>query len=132
MTENADDLIVPPRPVGSLVGRRTISVAPGSTLREAIATLVDADVGVVVVQGDGEIEGIFSERDLLDAVHDRADLDRVPVDEIMQPDLITVAPETSVVDASRVMIERGVRHLVVEGPDGGIVSIRAAMRSILG
>ena len=119
------------RPVGSLVGRRVVDVPPGATLRDAIAKLVDNDIGVVAVREGERFKGILSERDLIDAVHERADLDAVIVDELMSPDLITVDPAMSVVDAARTMMDRGVRHLVVEGPDGGIISIRAAMKSIL-
>jgi predicted transcriptional regulator len=131
-SEDADgQLIVPQTPVGSLVGRAMIGVAPGSTLRSAIEKLVDGDVGVIVVRDGDDLKGIFSERDVVDAVHEREDLDVVMVDDIMQPDIITVEPSMSVVDAGRTMIDRGVRHLVVEGPEGGVVSIRAIMRSML-
>jgi predicted transcriptional regulator len=131
-SEDADgQLIVPQKPVGSLVGRAMISVAPRSTLRSAIKKLVDGDVGVIVVRDGDDLKGIFSERDVIDAVHEREDLDVVMVDDIMQPDIITVEPSMSVVDAGRTMIDRGVRHLVVEGPEGGVVSIRAIMRSML-
>jgi len=124
-------LVVPPRPVGSLVGRRPIDVATGSTLRATIAKLVDNDVGVVLVTDGDKTRGIVSERDLIDSVHEQADLDAETVDDIMQPDLITIDPMATVVDAGRMMIERGVRHLVVEGPEGGVVSIRAVLRSIV-
>lgn len=130
-TAEHDDLLVAARPVGSLVARRMIDVPPGVTLRAAIAKLVDGDVGVIVVRDGEALKGIFSERDVIDAVHERADLDEVTVDEIMQPDIITVDPTMSVIDAGRTMIDRGVRHLVVEGPEGGVVSIRAVMRSFL-
>ncbi len=126
-----DTLVVPPRHVGDLVGRSTVDIAPGSTLRATIAKLVDNDVGVVLVRDGDRTRGIVSERDLIDSVHEDADLDSEIVDDIMQPDLITIDPSATVVDAGRMMIARGVRHLVVEGPDGGVVSIRAILRSIL-
>lgn len=125
-------LVVPPREVRHLVGRRPVEVASGSTLRATIAKLVDNDVGVVLVSDAGKTCGIVSERDLLDSVHDRADLDTDLVDDLMQPHLITIAPTATVVDAGRLMIERGVRHLVVDGPDGGVVSIRAVLGAIVG
>ena len=108
-----------------------IDIAPGSTVRQAIAKLVDGDVGVIVVHDGTNSKGILSERDILDLVHDQADLDAVLVDEIMQPDIITVDPDSSVTDAGRTMVDRGVRHLMVNGPEGGVVSIRAVLRSML-
>ena len=122
---------MPPRQVGSLVGRRPIDVPTGSTLRATIARLVDNDVGVVLVTDGDTTRGIVSERDLIDSVHEGSDLDAEVVDDIMQPELITIDPMATVVDAGRMMIERGVRHLVVEGPEGGVVSIRAVLRSIV-
>jgi CBS domain-containing protein len=130
-TSHEDTLVVPPRHVGDLVGRSTVDIAPGSTLRATIAKLVDNDVGVVLVRDGEKTRGIVSERDLVDSVHEDADLDAEIVDDIMHPDLITIDPSATVVDAGRMMIARGVRHLVVEGSDGGVVSIRAVLRSIL-
>jgi len=131
-TTRDGELRVPARPVGSLITRQMLGIAPGSTLRDAVAVLVEGDVGVVIVMEGGELKGVISERDLIDAVHEGTDLDATLVDEIMQPDIISVDPATTVVDAARTMIQRGVRHLVVEEPNAGVVSIRAAMRSILG
>ena len=124
-------LTVEPRRVGALVSRGMVVVRPGATLRTAIAQLVEGDVGVVVVHDGNKSKGILSERDVIDAMHEGADLDEVLVDDIMQPNIISVHPATSVVDAARTMIERGVRHLMVEGPQEGVVSIRAVMESIL-
>ena len=131
MEDSGEPLIVPSRPIGSLVSRQMIDIAPGSTLRQVVAKLVDNDVGVIVVHDGTDAKGILSERDILDWVHDRVDLDTVSVDEVMQPDIISVDPEMSATDAGRVMIDRGVRHLMVNGPDGGVVSIRAILRSML-
>ena len=131
MENSEEPLVVPSRPVGSLVGRHMVDIAPGSTVRQAIGKLVDGDVGVIVVHDGTDAKGILSERDILDLVHDQADLDDVSVDEIMQPDIITVDPDSSVTDAGRTMIDRGVRHLIVSGPEGGVVSIRAILRSML-
>jgi CBS domain-containing protein len=47
-------------------------------------------------------------------------------------ELVGILSERRVMDAGRMMIDRGVRHRLVESPDGdGIVSIRAILRSIL-
>ena len=128
----AASLIVHSRSVGTLLGRQMVDIPSGSTLRQVVAKLVDDDVGVIVVRGNDGLVGILSERDVMDAVHDQVDLDAATVDSIMQPDIITIPASTSVVEAGRTMIERGVRHLLVESPDGdGIVSIRAILRSIL-
>lgn len=108
-----------------------VDIAPGATLRAAIARLVDGDVGVIVVRDGEEPKGIFSERDLIDAVHEQLDLDAAVVDEIMQRDIITIEPNASVVDAARLMIDVGVRHLLVTGPNPGVVSIRAVLRSMV-
>ncbi len=125
-------LIVAPRPVGELVGRHMVDIAPGATLRAAIAKLVDADVGVIVIRDGETTKGILSERDLIDAVHEGTDLDEARVDHLMQPDIVSVDSATTVVDAARLMMDRGIRHLLVEGPDGGgIISMRATLRAML-
>jgi len=70
-----ENLIVTPRPAKALVARSIVEVPPGSSLRTAIGKLVDLDVGVAVVREGEKSEGIVSERDVLDAVHEGMDLD---------------------------------------------------------
>jgi len=42
-----------------------------------------------------------------------------------------VAPDASVIAAGRMMADEGVRHLVIDGADGGVLSIRDVIEALV-
>lgn len=115
--------------VKDLHPRSAITVSPGETLAGASKLLADDDVGALVVFGSG-LEGVFSERDLVRAVADGADLERLPVAEYMTSAPVTVDLEGPIGDAIGKMNEFGVRHLVVV--DDGDVAAMISVRDLMG
>lgn len=97
-----------------------------ATLRGAAAALRDLDVGTLVVMAGHDIAGIISERDVVRAVADGADIDDVAVGSVMSPDPRYATPAESTRTALHTMLVAGVRHLPVveEGEVIGIVSMR--------
>ncbi len=109
-----------------------IWVGPTSTLRKAVVEMVSAGIGSVAVGIDGTLEGILTERDILRAAAEDADLDREPVNAWMTeyPDSFT--PEMDVVEAANWMLATGYRHLpVVDGGTVlGVISIKDVLWAI--
>lgn len=116
------------RPVSSLAAHRVVSVEPTETLRSAVELLADQGVGVLVVGDSNSVAGMISERDVVLALRDGADLDEIQVADIMSTSLVTVSDRASIGEAARRMSEQGVRHLLVLGDNGGIVSARDLLR----
>lgn len=113
--------------VGNLAARQIVSVGPDASLREAAKTMHDKGIGsVLVLDADGRLEGILTERDLLRAAATEVDLDATPVQELMTTEVFTAEPHWQVYEAAAAMSERGFRHLVVaEGEEvHGVLSIR--------
>jgi signal-transduction protein with cAMP-binding, CBS, and nucleotidyltransferase domain len=104
---------------------------------EAAVRMADKRIGCLVVQGEGPdaeqqpIMGLFSETDLIRKVMatDQADA-TTPVGQIMSSPLQTIAGHRSMLDASHVMEQHGVRHLCVSDDEEivGIISIRDLVR----
>ena len=97
------------------------------TVAEAVKLLADMRIGAVVItDGDGRIEGILSERDVVRAIaaEGAAALAR-PVAELMTSPVRTCREDNSVNDVMQEMTRRRFRHLPVErnGRLVGIVSI---------
>jgi CBS domain-containing protein len=100
-----------------------------ATVGDAIQAMMDKDVGAVaVVDEQGVVAGIFTERDVLAkfALSGR-DARTTPVRELMSSIVEMATDETTPAEAFRVMLERHYRHLPVVDDHGkvlGILSIR--------
>jgi CBS domain-containing protein len=106
-------------------GEDVVTIQPDAPVHDAMRLLVRHNIGALVVQ-DGEIKGIFTERDLLRAGAE--DLDRLARDrvrDLMTADVITIHPDADLQEVMRTMTERRIRHLPVveDGALRGIVSI---------
>jgi len=112
--------------VRELVGGEVIWVAPEATIRVAAAMMKSNGVGSLAVEVDGALEGIFTERDLLDAVAADADLDQTRVDAWMTAYPDSIDPDMSVPEAADWMLASGYRHIpVVDGSRIlGMISIK--------
>jgi CBS domain-containing protein len=108
-------------------GAAVYTLAASATLEEAARELIEKRVGALVVIGpEGEIAGVFSERDLVREVARRgagALTDQVGA--AMSRDVVTAHPDETIDDCLGRMTDRRVRHLPVveEVRLIGIVSI---------
>lgn len=103
------------------------AVPDGASIEEAARELHARRVGcVIVVDGDGDMVGVLSERDIVRqlALHGAGCLE-TPVSEIMSRHVITVAPDETVESCLARMTDRRIRHLPVkrDGRLVGLVSI---------
>ena len=102
------------------------SVAPDSTVFQAIQTMANKNVGALPVLDGDRLVGIISERDYTRKVilKGRSSKDTT-VREIMSPDPHVGGLEDTVVDCMRLMTQRKIRHLpiLIAGEMVGIVSI---------
>jgi CBS domain-containing protein len=112
--------------VADIMTKASVTESPADSLRDAAARMWSQQTGSLLVMEEDELIGIITERDVMKAVARGVDLDKTAVSEIMTPDVLTVAPETSLHDAARHMAARWIRHLpVVDGSTVvGIVSQR--------
>jgi CBS domain-containing protein len=120
--------------VGVLDIRPPTTVFPHTTVRQAIAAMLERNIGaLLVVDEQGKLVGIFSERDLLKKVAGIhvlfADM---PVRSFMTPRPVTLACTDSLALALHKMDGGGYRHVPVldKGKPIGMVSVRDMLRHI--
>lgn len=79
------------------------------------------------------LAGILTERDLVRAVAEGADLASTPVRDRMAADPDTFDPDTDVFEAGMFLLESGYRHLPVveDGTLLGVVSLRDLLGAVL-
>ena len=105
----------------------TISAEAHQTVLEVASMMVEHNIGAVPVLQDGQLTGIFSERDLMSRVV-VAGMDPActPVSDVMTEDPLTVAPNDQLETCMTLMKRHGFRHLpVCAGRElKGVVSLR--------
>jgi CBS domain-containing protein len=103
------------------------SAEPHQTVLEVARLMVDHNIGAVPVLKQGELVGIFSERDLMTrVVVPGLDPARTRVNEVMTEDPLTVAPNDNLETCMTLMRRHNFRHLLIcSGPElRGVVSLR--------
>lgn len=102
------------------------SIGPDATVLQAALVMTEHRVGALVVLDQGQLIGMFSERDLLRRVvaQEREPAHTI-VRDVMTSEVICCSPETSIEEARGVMKNRRFRHLpvVVDNRLIGLVSI---------
>ena len=107
--------------------RKVFSIEAGRTVLEAARYMMEHNIGAVPVLRNGELAGIFSERDVMNRV---VAVGRTPaytsVSEVMTPNPRAVSVDDSVDECLFIMHEFGFRHLpIVDGKElKGLVSLR--------
>ncbi|MDX9859364.1 MAG: CBS domain-containing protein [Rhodospirillales bacterium] len=104
------------------------ALPPDGTALDAAKMMADHDVGaVLVVERDGRLAGIVTERDITRRiVADGLDAGKTAVADIMTPGPDTISPDDFGVEALEIMRVRRYRHLpvTVEGKAVAMVSVR--------
>jgi CBS domain-containing protein len=107
--------------------RRVYSIDAGKSVLEAARYMMEHNIGALPVLRNGELAGIFSERDVMNRV---VAVGRTPgstsVAEVMSANPRTVPADETVEECLFIMREFGFRHLpIVEGKElKGLVSLR--------
>lgn len=102
------------RSVGALVrDQEMISLNPQATVQEAAELMAAHRVGAVpVIESDGHLCGIFTERDLLNRViAKRLSPEAVHLTEVMTADPITLGAGASLASGLKIMLKHRFRHL---------------------
>jgi CBS domain-containing protein len=108
---------------------RVISVTPETPAADAIDLIVENDVsGLPVVDGDGNIVGVFSEIDRIQ----QGNIEGKSVSQLMTQRVVTVDVQDSLVEVARAFKENTVRRLPVmdKGAMVGIIGLRDLVRYI--
>ena len=115
-------------------GGSTYSVAPESTVLQALQLMADKNVSAVLVMEGSRLVGIFTERDYARKVVLKGLVSRdVKVGDLMTPNPYTVGLTGTADDVMATMTAKRFRHIPVveEGKVIGIVTIGDMVKSIV-
>ena len=115
--------------IAEVMNKSVLTVDPTSSIGEAAEKMIEAGVGAVVVVEDmARIVGIITERDLMRAVAQRARAAEARVRQWMTESVVTIAPDTEIKDAAKMMFEKNFRHLPVVNNEGRLMGIASLRR----
>jgi signal-transduction protein with cAMP-binding, CBS, and nucleotidyltransferase domain len=117
-----------------LANRELYSVEPHLTAAEVAHRMAELRVGAILVIKDGELKGIFSERDfLVRVVVGGRDAEETIVADVMTSNVASIEEAASLEDAMETMRVHNCRHLPVmrNGSVTGFLSMRDLMNFAL-
>lgn len=105
-------------------GHDVLEIDASATVYEAVAKMVEGNVGSLLVMDGGRLSGIVTERDYLRrvAVVGR-DEKTTPVREVMSTPLVYTTPDSTVDECMAVMTSRRIRHLPVLDEENEVVGV---------
>ena len=114
------------RTLQDLMTTGVVVTTPDDPVADAAAAMVARKVGSALIMQGRFLAGILTERDVLRAAASGSDLTASPVSAWMTKDPECASCDTTVEEATQLMLLHGFRHLpVVEGKEVlGVVSLR--------
>ena len=115
-------------------GYEVLSIAPDSSVYEALQLLAKNNIGALLVLQSGRLTGIFSERDYARKLVLKGKFSKnTEVREVMTENVVTVGPENNIEHCMELMTDKRIRHLpVVEnGCVIGVISIGDIVKAII-
>jgi CBS domain-containing protein len=117
--------------VGEIMHSDVKTASTSDSFADVAKMMRSHGISSVVVLDGQKLEGIVTERDIVNLVAEGGDPNTTTVEHGMtRRDLVTVDPKTELSDAAEQMVSRNIRHLPIvdSGNVVGIVSIRDMTR----
>lgn len=115
--------------------RSPVMVDAGTKVSAAIEKMSQTDLGYVLVMDDGNLVGIFTERDILMKMTSISETDSKNVDEFMTQDPVTIGIDSTIAKAVYEMSANGYRHLPVMDKNGekcvGMVAAKIIVKFVV-
>ncbi len=109
-----------------------ITVRPEQTVAEVVSLFRAHNIGALpVVDADGRLVGILSERDIVRRLPEFEQILATPVQVLMTTQVITAVPNDDLMSVAHTMTERRFRHMPVleDGRLIGIISIGDVLKA---
>lgn len=91
-----------------------VTVERDTPLIDVVRTMAARDIsGVAVLEGDEGLAGTVTDTDILKAVGEGRDLERLRAEDVMTPCAITASPEMSLQEVADLMVAQGIHRLFV-------------------
>lgn len=118
--------------IAKFLTRSVLTVSGEDSLYDAAVAMMERGVGSAVVLTDGKPTGVISDRESLRAIAQERDPKAYTVNKFLTGRLVTVEPSLDIIEAGRVMREKGYRHLVVVDDKGSLMGVFSMRDLVVG
>lgn len=111
--------------VSEIMSRDILMMDKDAKILDVVRSMSKVQADCVIVLEDGNLVGIFTERDAVRLSSKDIDLKKTSIREVMKRPVLSISRDTHVLDAVSLMHKKRVRHLPVVDSDGrvsGLVS----------
>ena len=114
-------------PVEQLMSTELLSTTPDATVEDAAETLLEEDVGsLLVFDQEGDLAGVVTSTDLIEIVSAGRASTGSTISDYMTTDVVTIDAADSIHDAAVKMIRKDIQHLPVTGDGDDVVGMVSA------
>ena len=110
------------------IGKNPVAIESSATVMDALQEMEKAKVGAILIIDGAQLNGVFTERDLMMRVVLKAkNPESTPVTDVMTSPVLTIAKDKEPDDVLKLMQEKHIRHLPLVNDTGdveGMISIR--------
>ena len=97
--------------VEDIMIRNVVCADPDISIRDAAKMMTDNHIGGIVLKKDGNVVGLVTDRNLLEALAEEKEDEKVS--DIMARYVISIGPEATVEHATEIMIKNKIKRLPV-------------------
>jgi len=108
---------------GRLMSSPVESVSPEAPIEGAARTMLNHDIGSLVVVEDTELVGILTTTDYVHVAADSTDTDTATVADYMSTGIVTATANDSISEVAETMVENGFHHLPVVDDEAGVIGM---------
>lgn len=117
-----------------LKGNTLYTATPDQSLKDAVDTMSERDIGSLVVMSHGELVGMLTFREVIQAItKNGGNLGESTVSSVMDDSPLTCTPETEMDEVRRMMLGRHARYMpvVTNGTLMGVVSFYDVAKAVV-
>ncbi len=113
--------------VAQVMTKKVVTAEASQPVKDILQVMADKGIGCVVITEESCPTGILTERDIVRRILQKDDILGLQAKEIMTQPLISVTPDTPVIDALNLMSEKNIRRLPVAQDNRlkGIITIHS-------
>ena len=109
--------------ISEVLTQNVVSVSPETPAMVVVSIMREKKISCVLVVEDKKPVGIFTERNLVQLLHQGEEIGDKKIEEVMSKPVLTAERSTNIYQAHDLLEKNGMRHLVIVNSDGNVAGV---------